>query len=204
VLSPWLVRNYLEFGKFLLRSNFPLEFRVGNNEWSHGQKIEGLHPSNTPYVNQHWHDVGEARFMAEERELNSRFLAAHPGMFALATVNRIVNYWTGAWITPTIDAPNTWPVIIATSIVTLLGLLGVRQLFYSGNSAAFMYAGCLLIYPLPYYLTTSQPRFYHAITPLLIVLGAFWVLKLGRAAAPTSAQDRSVLETGTCTVAPTL
>jgi 4-amino-4-deoxy-L-arabinose transferase-like glycosyltransferase len=193
VVSPWLVRNYVEFGKLMLRSNFPLEFRVGNNEWSRGQKVEALHPSNAPSVNQHWQDVGETRFMAEERDFNSRFLAAHPTRFAFATLNRIVNYWTGAWIAPTVDFPNSWPVIIGTSLVTLLGLLGVRRLFYSGNSSAFMYAGCLFIYPWPYYLTTSQPRFYHAITPLLIVLGAFWVLNLRWNAAPISAQDRSLL-----------
>jgi 4-amino-4-deoxy-L-arabinose transferase-like glycosyltransferase len=186
LLSPWLVRNHTEFGKFILRSNFPLEFRVGNNEWSHGQKIEDLHPSNTPALNQHWKDVGEARFMAEDRDANSRFLAAHPGRFAFATLSRIVNYWTGAWIMPTADSPNQWPVIVGISIVSLLGLLGILRMFYSGNSAAFMYASCLLIYPLVYYVTTSQPRFYHAITPLLIVPGAFWVLNFRRTAVATS------------------
>ena len=48
VVSPWLVRNYVVFGKVMLRSNFPLEFRIGNNEFSYGQKMESLHPSNTP------------------------------------------------------------------------------------------------------------------------------------------------------------
>ena len=201
VVSPWLVRNYVQFGKFMLRSNFPLEFRVANNEWSHGQKIEDLHPSNSPKVNRHWQDVGESRFMAEERDLNSKFLAAHPGRFALATVNRIVNYWTAAWITPTVDTPNSWPVIIGTSIVSLLGLLGLVRMFHAGNSAAFMYAGCLFIYPWPYYLTTSQPRFYHAITPLLILLGAYWVVNWkDRRVTPVAAREGSPPETGACTM----
>lgn len=176
VLSPWLVRNHSEFGKFLLRSNFPLEFRVGNNEASHGEKIEALHPSNTPALNQHWQDVGEVRFMAEDRDANSRFLAAHPGRFALATVSRIVNYWTAGWMIPTEDSPNQWPVIIGISAVSLLGLLGLRQLFLDGNSAAIVFAGCLLIYPCVYYVTTTQPRFYHTISPLLILLGSSWVM----------------------------
>ena len=114
--------------------------------------------------------------MAEERDLNSQFLAAHPSMFAFSTVNRIVNYWTGAWITPTIDSPNTWPAIIGTSMLSLLALLGVRRMFYDGNPTASMFAGCLLVYPVVYYLTTSQPRFYHSITPLLVLSGAFCVL----------------------------
>jgi 4-amino-4-deoxy-L-arabinose transferase-like glycosyltransferase len=184
VISPWLVRNRLEFGKFILRSNFPLEFRVGNNEFSPGQKLEDMHPAKSPYLNQRWHDIGEVRFMGEERDLNSRFLAADPNLFAFATVNRMVNYWTGAWIMPTLDFPNSWPVIIGTSIVSLLGLLGIRRMFYSGNSVAFMYAGCLFIYPLLYYVTTSQPRFYHSITPLLILSGSFWLVNWKNRLAP--------------------
>src|SRR6476661_4882828 len=38
-VSPWLVRDYSVFRKVMLRSNFPLEFRIGNNEFSYGQKI---------------------------------------------------------------------------------------------------------------------------------------------------------------------
>src|ERR1035441_2402258 len=201
VVSPWLMRNYFEFGKFVLRSNFPLEFRLGNNEWSPGQKLEDLHPAKSPYLNQHWHDVGEMRFMAEERALNSRFLATEPGLFAFATVNRVVNYWTGAWIVPTVDFPNRWPIIIGTSIISLLGFLGVRRMFYDGNSAASMYTGCLFIYPLLYYVTTSQPRFYYSITPLLLVPGTFWVLhRLNGTAGPMPAKERTVRETGSGTL----
>jgi hypothetical protein len=190
------VRNHREFGKFILRSNFPLEFRVGNNEFSPGQKLEDLHPAKSPYLNQNWHDVGEAGFMAEERDLNSRFLAANLNLFAFATVNRAVNYWSGAWIMPTLDFPNSWPVIIGTSIISILGLLGVRRLFYSGNSAAFMYAGCLFIYPLLYYITTSQPRFYHSLTPLLIISAASWVVnRKNNLVAPRTAEDNSLAET---------
>ncbi|MGO9305294.1 MAG: ArnT family glycosyltransferase [Candidatus Korobacteraceae bacterium] len=197
VVSPWLIRNYVEFGRFMLRSNFPLEFRVGNNEWSSGQKVGDLHPAKSTYLNQRWHDVGESRFMAEERDLNSRFLAAHPGLFAFASVNRVVNYWTGAWIRPTVDFPNRWPVVIGTSMISLLGFLGIRRMFCDGNSAASMYAGCLLAYPLVYYVTTSQPRFYYSITPLLILPGAFWVLSWkDKNAAPVIAHAKCDSETG--------
>ncbi len=171
--SPWLIRNYVEFGKVMLRSNFPLEFRVGNNEFTRGQKVVELHPARSPLLNQHWHDLGEKRFMAEESELNSKFVFAHPRQFAFATLNRAVNYWTGAWLAPTADYPNSWPVIIGISALSLLGFVGVNRMLSSGNSAALVYALCFALYPLAYYLTTSQPRFYHTIAPLIIVSGAF-------------------------------
>lgn len=205
VVSPWLIRNHAEFGKFLLRSNFPLKFRVCNNELSPGQKLEDMHPAMAPYLNRHWRDVGEMRFMQEQRDLNSRYMANEKGLFAFSVVNRIVNYWSGAWIMPTADFPNEWPVILGTSIVSLIGLLGIRRMFYNGHSAAFMYAGCLLVYPVVYYLTTSQPRFYHAITPLLVLAGSYWVVSWKTAiTSPVSAQSRSIRETGVCTADPTM
>jgi 4-amino-4-deoxy-L-arabinose transferase-like glycosyltransferase len=175
-VSPWIIRNHKQFGKFILRSNFPLEFRVGNNEMSYGQKVEALHPSNTPSLNVHWQEVGELRYMEEDRDANAQFVSTHPGRFAFATFNRIVNYWTGVWIKPSSDSPNVWSVIIPTTILTLLGWLGLWRMFSVAASEAFLYVSCLFLYPLVYYLTTSQPRFYHAITPFLIVAGSFWVV----------------------------
>lgn len=178
LVSPWLIRNHKQFGKFTMRTNFPLEFRVGNNDMSYGQKVEAFHPSNTLALNQHWQAVGEKRYMEEDSAKNAAFVSAHPGKFVFGTINRIGNYWTGAWIRPTSDFPNSWKVIIPTSLLTLIGLMGLWQMYSIKNSAVFMYAGCLLLYPLVYYLTTSQPRFYHAITPFLILSGSFWFVNL--------------------------
>ena len=175
VVSPWLLRNHREFGKFMLRSNFPLEFRIGNNALSYGQKIEALHPSNTPLVNRHWQDVGEMRFMTEEQEENAKFISTHRGRFVFSTLNRVVNYWTGAWLRVIPGYPNNWPVIAATSLLTFAGLFGLWRMAATGHSVAWLYVGCLILYPITYYVTTSQPRFYHALTPLLI-LGASFAL----------------------------
>jgi hypothetical protein len=194
LVSPWLVRNYIVFGKGMLRSNFPLEFRIGNNELSYGQKMESLHPSNTPALNQHWSQVGEQRFMEEDRELNARYVNSHPGRFAFSIMNRIVNYWTGAWVRSVSGFPNVLSVICATSLLSLLGFLGLWRLYSSDNPTARNYAGCLAVYPIVYYITTSQPRFYHAITPLLILLGAYFVIDCFDRVAEREAQpDRSMI-----------
>jgi hypothetical protein len=160
----------------MLRSNFPLEFRVGNNLQSYGQKVEALHPSNTLSVNRHWQEVGELRFMAEDSAANAQFVRHDLGRFAVDTGNRIVNYWTAAWILPVAGYPNTLSIILPTSALSLLGFLGILQMLGRKKSCALMYAGSLFIYPLVYYLTTSQLRFYHAATPLLIISGAFSIL----------------------------
>src|SRR3974390_1502450 len=109
----------------MFRSNFPLEFRVGNNDLSYGQKIDSFHPSNNAAVNQHWIEVGEQNFMEEDRELNSQFVSYHIERFAMSTVNRIVNYWTGAWVKPISSSPNDWLVVFGTSILSVVGFAGL-------------------------------------------------------------------------------
>lgn len=178
VLSPWIIRNYIQFGGLMLRSNFPMEFRLGNNEWSLGQKVDAIHPSEAPALNDRWRDLGENRFMAEERALNRKFLETHRGLFVFATLNRTLNYWTGAWLVPTDAYPNRWPVIVLVSGLSIVGLLGVRRMFFMGNDSALLYIGCFLLYPLPYYMTTSQPRFYLNLAVLLISCAAFYVVDL--------------------------
>lgn len=189
-ISPWLVRNKIQFGAPMLRSNFPLEFRIGNNELSYGQKMEVLHPSNNPEVNRHWQEVGESRFMAEERAANSEYLDKDKGRFVFSCVNRIVNYWTGAWVRPVAGYPNVWSVVVPNTLLSLAGFAGVWLMFRGGNRAAILYAGCLLLYPVVYYATTSQPRFYHSITPLLVLSGSFLIFECWRKMVTARAADR--------------
>src|SRR5581483_5034762 len=178
LISPWLLRNHHQFGKFMLRSNFPLEFRVGNNELTRGQKVIDMHPARSVALNQQWHDLGEKRFMEEQSALNARYVSAHRRDFAFSVVNRIVNYWTGAWIAPAPDYPNLLGTIAGISLLSLLGFAGVYKMISGGNSVAFIYLGCFALYPVVYYLTTSQPRFYHTIAPLLVISGSFCLVDM--------------------------
>ena len=173
VLSPWMLRNRAVFGKAMLRSNFPLEFRVGNNQNSWGEKNEALHPSNTPALNLHWQQVGEAQFMAEDSRANHDYVAQHRGRFLLVTCNRIANYWTGLWILHPAGAPQDFLTAAMITAMTIFGVIGMMRVFSADPFLGWQLAGSILLYPLPYYLTTTQPRFFHAITPLLILAGSF-------------------------------
>lgn len=178
VTSPWTVRNYLRFGKPALRTNFPLEFWVANNEQTYGQKVQEIHPARSVSANLRWAEIGEARFMAELGERNREFVSRHPKQFLFGIMNRVVNYWTGAWIAPTRESPDQWPIILCIGGLSLFGMLGVVGMIRAGVPGGGTFAGCLALYPMVYYLTTSQPRFYHTIAPLLIIAGArFWTEK---------------------------
>ncbi len=64
VITPWLVRNYSIFGKFIfIRDNLPLEMQVANNEKSDGLWTRSEHPGNDPDSMHHFQELGELRFM---------------------------------------------------------------------------------------------------------------------------------------------
>ena len=128
---------------------------------------------NTLSVNEHWQQVGEMQFMDEMREQNARYVRDHAGRFVFSTLNRTVNYWTGAWLKTIPIYPSQRPTILGISSLSLTGLVGLILLFSKGNSWAWMYLGCLMLYPIAYCVTTTQPRFYHAVTPLLVLLSAY-------------------------------
>ncbi len=69
VMSPWLVRNYQVFGKFILvRDNLPLEMYEANNDQSAGLWTRSEHPGNNPEAMRRFQELGEIGFMDEKQQ----------------------------------------------------------------------------------------------------------------------------------------
>src|ERR1700680_3725311 len=94
VVSPWLVRNYQVFGKFIfVRDNLPLEMYEANNDQSAGLWTRNEHPGNNPEAMRRFQELGELGFMAEKRQQVREFIREHPGRFLLFTIERAVYFW---------------------------------------------------------------------------------------------------------------
>src|SRR5208337_2594391 len=64
LVSPWLIRNELVFGKpVLFRSNYWFEFYLGNYHASNGVGFSGKHPNNNLKVFQQVAEMGELAFI---------------------------------------------------------------------------------------------------------------------------------------------
>ena len=82
VVSPWLVRNYSVFGKFVfVRDNLPLEMHMANNDQSTGLWTRSEHPGNDPEAMRRFQELGEIRFMEEKQQQFREFIREHPGEF---------------------------------------------------------------------------------------------------------------------------
>src|SRR5438876_994257 len=96
VMSPWLIRNYSVFGKFIfIRDNLPLEMHMANNERSAGLWTRAEHPGNDPESMRTFQELGEIRFMEEKQQEVRQFIREHPGTFLLYSLERAGYFWVG-------------------------------------------------------------------------------------------------------------
>ncbi len=173
VLSPWLVRNYGVFGRFVfIRDDFGLQFRLGNNKLADGMLIATLQPNlNKPELEK-FQRVGEIAYEAECRRQAFDWIRAHPGRFALISMKRFFYYWNGV-PRPT-DSRAPWDfrssLFLASSVLAIWGLVfALRQ----KRPGAWPFAGLVATYPTVYYFVYPHARYRHPIEPELFILAVF-------------------------------
>jgi 4-amino-4-deoxy-L-arabinose transferase-like glycosyltransferase len=178
LVTPWLVRNYTVFGKFVfVRDNLPLEMHMANNDQSAGLWTRSEHPGNDPEAMRRFQELGEIRFMEEKQHEVREFIREHPGQFLRFTLERIVYFWIGP---PQANIVAGYDLMIARHVAFLLpavlALGGLFMTLRNGKQGGLLLACFLLVYPLPYYLVNPFPRYKHPIEPEIILLAVylFW------------------------------
>jgi 4-amino-4-deoxy-L-arabinose transferase-like glycosyltransferase len=172
VVSPWLVRNYQVFGKFLfIRDNLPLEMYEANNDQSAGLWTRNEHPGNNPEAMRKFQQLGELGFMAEKRQEVRQFIREHPGRFLRFTIERAVYFWIAP---PQATIVAGYDLMISRHtnflLAAVLAFAGLWLTIRNRKRGAFLIACFLLIYPLPYYLVMPFVRYKHPIEPEMIML----------------------------------
>jgi len=175
-VSPWLVRNYLVFGKFVfVRDNLPLEMHMANNDQSTGLWTRSEHPGNDPEAMRRFQQLGEIRFMQEKQQQLNDFIREHPGQFFRFTLARVLYFWIGP---PQADIVAGYDLMFARHLMFILpavfAFAGLWLTLRKRLRGGFLLACCLLFYPLPYYLVNPFPRYKHAIEPEMILLAVFF------------------------------
>jgi 4-amino-4-deoxy-L-arabinose transferase-like glycosyltransferase len=178
VFSPWLLRNYEVFGKFIfVRDNLPLEMYEANNDQSAGLWTRNEHPGNNPEAMRRFQELGELNFMAEKQREVRQFIHEHPGRFLRFTVERAVYFWIAP---PQATILDGYDLMISRHTNFLLGAVfafaGLWLTIRNRKCGALLLACFLLIYPLPYYLVNPFPRYKHPIEPemILLIVYLFW------------------------------
>jgi len=192
VVSPWLVRNYAVFGKFVfVRDNLPLEMHMANNDQSTGLWTRSEHPGNDPDAMRRFQELGEIRFMEEKQQQLHDFIREHPGEFFRFTLERIFYFWIGP---PQANIVAGYDLMIARHLMFILpavsAFTGLWLTLRKRLRGGFLLSCCLLIYPLPYYLVNPFPRYKHAIEPEMILLAVFLFWEASGIQIPWSARSK--------------
>ncbi len=174
VCTPWTVRNHrVMHANFFMRDGFWLEFYAGNNGDTTASNSAWVHPASNPAEMQKYQDMGEIRYMAEKHDLAVDFVKHHPAFVAVATLRRIVRFWTGYWsFSPSylkyepMDLPNV-PFCL---FLLFFMVKGLRRWWQQDKAAVLPYLIAVLIFPLPYYLTHSSMDYRQPLEPIIIML----------------------------------
>jgi len=176
--APWTVRNYIAFHRLIpLRSNFPLELYIGNNENYATRQF--VYPPRITKEREllRYLRIGETTFMDEEESKALAFMRAHPWIVLELTAKRFVAFWTGLpnpiEAFKTTDSLLVRVLLVCNTIAALGALLGIILLFWKRSSFAFLLAAYPVVYPLIYYLTHPNLRYRHPIDPVVLLLAAF-------------------------------
>jgi 4-amino-4-deoxy-L-arabinose transferase-like glycosyltransferase len=175
LVTPWLVRNYHEFGRFLfVRDNLPLEMYEANNTASEGLWTRGEHPGNDPDAMRKFQELGEIRFMDGKKAEVQQFIREHLGKFLWFTAKRAVYFWIAP---PQAAIVAGYDLMISRHVNFLLAALfafaGLWLTIRNRVPGGPLLACFLLIYPLPYYLVNPFPRYKHPIEPVMLMFAVY-------------------------------
>jgi 4-amino-4-deoxy-L-arabinose transferase-like glycosyltransferase len=174
---PWTVRNYLVFGHFVpLRSNFPLELYIGNNNnYATPQYVWPPKISKEREIVRYFR-MGETAFMDEEKRKAMEFIRAHPKIFMELNAERFVEFWTGlpepVKAFQTTDSLLIRVLLVCNTMAAIGALLGIVMLIRRRSPWVFPAAMYPAVFPLVYYVTHPNLRYRHPIDPIVLLLGA--------------------------------
>ncbi len=169
-LSPWLVRTTRIFGFPVIRSEFGVELRCGNNPEAQGWWVSNYSYNNT-FLRHQFETLGEPVYVRQQGQLARQWIAEHPQRFIALTFYRFIYFWGGIPHEGLDRLENI--IFTAASVLSLAGLvLAIKR----KRHAIFLFATQLLVFPLVYYITFPTPRYRHPIEPQMLILAVSLML----------------------------
>jgi 4-amino-4-deoxy-L-arabinose transferase-like glycosyltransferase len=176
VVSPWFVRNYLTFHRFIpFRDNMGMVLRLGTKGATSHWAAYDLGPWHNDAEWQQFQQLGELGYMEKEKTQAVEFIGSNPGWYAWTTLRRAVFIWTGYWSLDRgylAEEPLDPPNIVLCTLLTVLTLIGLWRAFRWNPSAALLFTLVLAIFPAIYYITSPEVYYRRPIDPLIVILAA--------------------------------
>lgn len=172
-VTPWTLRNYHAFGKFIfIRDNFGAELRLGNGNGADGTWMQYLHPTQDLYAMRQYASMGELAYVAMRRQQAVDYIKADYGRFALLCLKRFIYFWAG----PPRLAQVWWLAQVKNSLFLASSVLmfwGLGRALHQRKPGAWLLFWLILLYPAIYYVVFPGQRYRHPIEPEMAILGVY-------------------------------
>ncbi len=191
VFAPWPIRNARIFHAFVpLRTTVGFELWMGNREGASGYLQEQLFPMYNQDELAEYRRMGEIAYTTHKSALARQFIRTHPLPFLRMTGLRVLRFWTG---TGTQRGSSFFA--LHACFTSLFGLGGLCLLWRQRYHAlATLFAGPLLLFPLPYYCTHAEFRYRLVLDPLLTLLTSYCLVGMKHnQVLLTLSQDKAAL-----------
>lgn len=193
IATPWLVRDYRVFHKFIpIRGNFGLELYIGNTPGANGTWQWWMHPSQNVLEMKQYVALGETAYVAEKKREAMELIREHPGRFAKVSLFRFIYYWAGVpraekyWIVEDLRQS----LFLGFSVLAIWGAI---RAWRRGVPAAGLYGWLLLSFPTVYYFVFPHARYRHPIDPELVVLAVYLIAAAVGVVPSTGADSENAL-----------
>ncbi len=195
---PWTVRNAIQFHRLIpLRSNFPFELWMGNNEIydEHSREVNRI----TRFEQiRRYGQLGETAFLEEKWHKAQRFIQSHPGLTLRLFGRRVVATWLSTespWRDYRYAESALVKVIYASNAMVLIAMLiALSRLRIAGSPFLIPIAAFPAVFPVVYYLTQTSLRLRHPCDPILalIVVLAIPAFPLARGSSRSPAESSRI------------
>jgi 4-amino-4-deoxy-L-arabinose transferase-like glycosyltransferase len=172
-VTPWLARNYMEFGRLIpFRGTFWMIFWEGNTGDTSDLFPDWTNPAHNETEMADYRNRGEMGYVAEKKRLSFEFLRNYPGLYLRLTAKRFVYMWTGFWsLRPDFleGEPFAFWNIGMSTILLILMLAGIRQALYAETVNTIPLLVVLVCYPAVYYIAHAGTEYRHPIDPIVVI-----------------------------------
>ena len=190
-ITPWLLRNYHTFGKFIfVRDNFGAELRLGNGNGADGTLMVYMDPPHDPYAMRQFQTMGELPYIAMRKQQAVAYIKADYGRFVLLSLKRFVYFWAG---TPKATEPP-WMSEVKNSFFLASSVLmfwGLARALRRRRPGAWLLFWLILLYPAIYYFVYPGQRYRVPIEPEMTILCVYLLTEAGRQPTASLLPSRS-------------
>lgn len=179
-VTPWIVRNYQTFGRFIfIRDNFGVELRLGNGTGADGTWMQYLHPTQDLYAMRQYTTMGELAYIDLRKRQAVDYIKADYARFAILCLKRFIYFWAG----PPRLAQIWWLAEVKNSLFLASSVLmfwGLARALRRRKPGAWLLFWLILLYPAIYYVVFPGQRYRHPVEPEMTILGVYLLTEAGK------------------------